>query len=255
MFASLLPTSLSSSVKAIPVSLCKRRTFYSKNIVTYGMKGNEFQGKAYRYNEKQSTYRDYLDAKKNQMVIAVGPSGTGKTSIACSMSLERLFNKEISKIIITRPTVSTGNEMGFLPGTVENKMEPWLAPLYDNFVDEMNRESLQRYIQNSTIEICPLSFIRGRTFSSCWIIADEMQNSTPMEMKTLLTRVGENTKIIVTGDLDQCDLNINGGKNGLEDLLEKVEKNGKSKYTRIVTFTIDDVQRSDFVKYILKMYD
>lgn len=254
MFVSLSPISLSVP-KSMPVSLCERRKFASKSTIICDIKGNGFQGKKYRYNEKQSMYRDYLDAKKNQMVIAVGPSGTGKTSIACSMSLERLVNREISKIIITRPTVSTGTEMGFLPGTVENKMEPWLAPLYDNFVDEIDRESLQTYIKNNSIEICPLSFIRGRTFSSCWIIADEMQNSTPMEMKTLLTRVGENTKIIVTGDIEQCDLKINGGKNGLEDLLEKVEKKGKSKYAKIVTFSIDDVQRSDFVKYILKMYD
>ena len=254
MFTYSINTSL-SHVKTIPISLCKRHAFVSKRGITCDIIGGGFQGKTYRYNEKQSTYRGYLDTKKNKMVIAVGPSGTGKTSIACSTSLERLVNREISKIIITRPTVSTGNEMGFLPGTVENKMEPWLAPLYDNFVDEMNRESLQKHIQNNTIEICPLSFIRGRTFSSCWIIADEMQNSTPMEMKTLLTRVGENTKIIVTGDLDQCDLKISGDKNGLEDLLEKVGKKGKSKYAKIVTFTIDDVQRSDFVKYILKMYD
>lgn len=255
MFTSIMTTSL-RRVKAIPFeSLYKRHRFSATKIVMCDLKRPGLKSKHFRYNEKQSLYRDYLETKKNQMVIAVGPSGTGKTSIACSVSLERLVNKQISKIVITRPTVSTGNEMGFLPGTMENKMEPWLAPLYDNFVDEMDKESLQRYLQNNKIEICPLSFIRGRTFSSCWIIADEMQNSTPMEMKTLLTRVGETTKIIVTGDLAQCDLRNNGGKNGLEDLLEKLEKNMNPKYSRIVSFTMDDVQRSDFVKYILKLYD
>lgn len=252
----MFTSSLTSKFKSMALPLYrKHRLVCTKKVFRCYMKHDaSYQGKHFRYNKKQSLYRESLDTKKKTMVIAVGPSGTGKTSIACSTSLERLIDNQITKIVVTRPMVSTGNEMGFLPGTMENKMDPWLTPLYDNFLDEINKKSLEEYIHNNAIEICPLAYIRGRTFSSCWIIADEMQNSTSMEMKTLLTRVGENSKIIVTGDLDQCDLRQNGQKNGLQDLIEKVKEKNSNKHTDIVTFDIDDVQRSDFVKYVLKLY-
>lgn len=232
------------------------------------IKGGEYHyiKKEFKYNETQCKYRESLTNKKIPLVIAIGPSGTGKTAVACSLSLEQLVTERISKLVITRPTISTGNDLGFLPGTLENKMDPWVAPIYDNFMKEMRLDTLKWYMKNNMIEICPLSYIRGKTFSSCWIIADEMQNSTPMEMKTLLTRVGENTKIIVTGDLDQCDLpqsNSSGENeystpnNGLEDLIKKmrsVSNKNYTKYADIITFSENDVQRSDFVKHILKLY-
>jgi len=198
------------------------------------------------------------------MVIAEGPAGTGKTAIACSVSLEMLMNGRISKIIVTRPTITLGNDIGYLPGDMGNKMEPWIVPIYDNFKEEIDKEYLEKLIKNNIIEIVPLPYIRGRTFSSCWIIADEMQNSSKMEIMTLLTRLGEDSKIIITGDLDQCDLyidndtniNINTNKiqNGLYDLIARIKKNIPSKYIDIIKFTIDDVERSKFVKHILKLY-
>lgn len=223
-----------------------------------GGNNNPSSSKRFRYNEKQQMYREMLGKKKTSLVIAVGPAGTGKTSVACSESLSRLMCDDISKIVVTRPMVSVGDELGFLPGTIGDKMDPWLVPLYDNFLGDIDRPTLDMYLQKKIIEICPLSYIRGRTFSSCWVIADEMQNSTPMEMKTLLTRVGTNAKIIVTGDLDQCDLDCSTGRtttNGLQDLVDRVGEKKESRYTSLIEFSVDDVQRSEFVKYVLNLYD
>lgn len=239
-----------SSMRRTPVKVDRHIIIQCGMNYSHGYKKKQF-----RYNENQSKYREAMDEKNTKLVIAVGPSGTGKTSIACSESLEKLINDEISKIIITRPTVCVGNELGFLPGNLEEKMSPWIVPIYESFLDEIDKPTLDMYINDRIIEICPLSYIRGRTLSSCWIIADEMQNCSPAEMKTLLTRVGDNAKIIVTGDVEQCDLDSAlVATNGLTDLINKVETKKNSKYTCVMQFTIDDVQRSDFVKYIIRLY-
>lgn len=230
-------------------------TKFDKIIACGKYHGRKYEKKKLRYNENQYRYIEELDDKNNRLVIATGPSGTGKTSIACSESLERLMNNDISKIIITRPTVCVGNELGYLPGNLDEKMSPWIVPIYESFLEEIDKKTLNTFVNDRKIEICPLSHIRGRTLSSCWIIADEMQNCTPIEMKTLLTRVGENAKIIVTGDTEQCDLDsklIN--TNGLSDLIYKIEQKNNNKYTNVSRFTINDVQRSEFVKHILKLY-
>ena len=173
-------------------------------------------------NPKQKQYLKMLNNKELPVVLGVGPAGTGKTMFACKVGMEKLLKNDIDKMVITRPTVSVGEDLGYLPGSLEEKMHPWLIPLYDSLSEGITYRSLQKYINDKTIEVCPLAYIRGRTFSNSYIIADEMQNSTEIEMKTLLTRIGMNSKIVLTGDLEQSDLKET---NGLEDLLRKLKKN------------------------------
>ena len=202
-------------------------------------------------NPKQKQYLKHLDNNDIPVVLGVGPAGTGKTLLACKVGVEKLLNKNIEKLVITRPTVSVGEHLGYLPGSLEEKMYPWLIPLYDSFNESITYKSLQKFIHDQTIEICPLSYIRGRTFNNAFIIADEMQNSSEMEMKTLLTRIGKNSKIVLTGDLAQSDLKE---KNGLEDFLNKIENKRDDDFLQIITFDMDDVERSEVVKYLLNLY-
>jgi phosphate starvation-inducible PhoH-like protein len=172
------------------------------------------------------------------LVISTGPAGTGKTMGACAVGLEKLRSGDYERLVVTRPTVPVANEtLGHLPGTLADKMWPWLA-------------HMSEYIDMDKIETLPLSHMRGHTFHNTWVLADEMQNSTVTQMKTLLTRVGESSKVVVTGDLGQSDL---AGTNGLEDLLRRVEAAGDLENVH-VRFTTDDIKRSDFVKYIYKLY-
>ena len=199
-----------------------------------------------------SQYSRVLRATDPKLVIGVGPAGTGKTMHACKQGLYNLKKGNVDKLIITRPTVSIDNEqMGFLPGSLKDKMDPWMYPIYDFFLEEIEKQDLQKLIEKQQLEICPLAYMRGRTFRKSYIIADEMQNASANQIKTLLTRLDENSKIVMTGDLDQCDIY----ESGLEDLLYRLEKcDNKNEYYHIEQFTIKDVKRSDFVKYILSMY-
>lgn len=204
---------------------------------------------------KQSIYEKFMRESTVPLVIGVGPAGTGKTHFACKIALEHLENKTINKIIITRPTIAVGQNIGFLPGDIEAKMEPWLIPIYDNFVKSVDDNKLiKNYFHNNYIEICPLSYIRGRTFDNCFVIADEMQNSSISEMKSLVTRIGYDSKLVITGDIKQSD--IQDDVNGLEDLMSLLEKkNIDTNQIKYVIFDKDDVKRSEFVKYILELYE
>lgn len=221
-----------------------RLTFYHKHNTTTTC--------TLQPNPKQKEYIRNMDDSNIPLVLGVGPAGTGKTMFACKVAMEHLLENRIKKIIITRPVVPLGNEMGFLPGTLEEKMDPWLVPIYDSMKHNMTSKSINQMVHNKTIEICPLAYIRGRTFDETFLIADEMQNSSIMEMKTLLTRVGKDSKVVLTGDLDQSDIE---DKNGLEDLLLKLQKeNDNNGFFKLIEFDNNDIERSELVKYILKLY-
>ena len=205
----------------------------------------------------QDKYVEYLNDENVDMIIAVGPAGTGKTLFACLKAISQLKNGEIKKLVVTRPVVTVEEDIGFLPGNINKKMDPWTRPIFDLFLEFFSKTELDNFIYNNIIEISPLAFMRGRTFKNSFIIADEMQNSSPNQMKMLTTRIGVNSKMIITGDLKQTDIPIN---NGLEDLIERINKyNNKTNNSlhaiKIVTFEKQDIERSDIVKDIINIYD
>ena len=194
--------------------------------------------------------RRYLDLLFSNVpvVIGSGPAGTGKTLLACQAGAKSFVKGDVKKIILTRPAVSVDEQHGFLPGTLEKKMEPWTRPMFYAFQKYMSVKELKELVKNEVIEICPLAYMRGRTFDKAWIIGDEMQNSTPSQMKMLLTRIGEDSKMVVTGDVQQHDRGFE--ENGLSDLIGRVS--GDS--IQHVNFTEEDVVRSRVIRDILKIY-
>ena len=179
------------------------------------------------------------------IVIATGPAGSGKTMFGCQVAAEKLANKECKRLILTRPIVAADEDMGYLPGEMERKMEPWIRPMMDVFENYLTRNQLEKHV---CIE--PLGFMRGRTFNDSFIIADEMQNSTPNQMKMLLTRLGDDSKMIVMGDLKQSDL---GPRNGLADLVKRI-KGLDLEYIEHVIMDDEDILRHPAVAEILKLY-
>lgn len=179
------------------------------------------------------------------IIIATGPAGSGKTMFACQLAAEQLREKQVRKLILTRPIVAADEDMGYLPGEMERKMEPWTRPMMDVFENYLTRNQLEQHVR-----IEPLGFMRGRTFNDAFIIADEMQNSTPNQMKMLLTRLGDNSKMIVTGDLKQSDL---GPRNGLADLVKRI-KDLELEYIEHVIMNDEDILRHPAVAEILKLY-
>jgi phosphate starvation-inducible PhoH-like protein len=201
----------------------------------------------------QILYNNILSKDTEYLVSVVGPAGTGKTFLACIKAIEKLKEDKIEKIVITRPVISVEDEnIGFLPGNIEKKMDPWVRPIYDVFLEFYSKKDMNDLILNNKIEISPLGFMRGRTFKNSLIIADEMQNSTPNQMLMLLTRLGINSKIVITGDLNQSDLK---GKNGLEDLIYKLDNSKLPDNFHLIKFNETDVQRSILVTKILDLYN
>lgn len=196
--------------------------------------------------------KKYINAvKKNTITIGIGPAGTGKTFLAVAMAVKALRDKEISRIILTRPAVEAGERLGFLPGDLQSKIDPYLRPLYDALYEMLGHESCAKHIERMTIEIAPLAYMRGRTLDDSFIILDEAQNTTPEQMKMFLTRLGIGSKIVVTGDLTQTDL-PDGKKSGLAEVVKILKDvDGIS----IHTFTDKDVVRHKLVQKIILAYD
>ena len=202
-------------------------------------------------NESQEKYADILKHKSKKIVVATGPAGTGKTLFATEQGVKKFLEGTYEKLIFTRPSVSVDEDLGYLPGTLEDKMAPWIRPIYDILYNFFTPKEVTALLEDKLIEIAPLGYMRGRTFKNCWIVADEMQNSTVAQMKMLMTRLGENSRLIVTGDLDQYDKS--GEVNGLEDFLSKF-KGKRSPSITSVEFQRDDIQREDVVKEVLDIY-
>lgn len=208
---------------------------------------------------KQKEYYNYLRNDNTTLVVGTGPPGTGKTLLACYIGVEKLLEQKHSKMIITRPCVSIEREMGYLPGDIDNKMDPWLKPIYDSIDISYNSKNVSSNALSGKLEIAPLSFIRGRTFSNAYIIADEMQNASIHEVKSLLTRIGDNCKIIFTGDPSQCDLEQYVQMNGLNDLINKIDESCLNEelnnVIKKIEFSNDDIKRSEFTRLIMELYN
>jgi phosphate starvation-inducible PhoH-like protein len=202
-------------------------------------------------NESQQKYADILKHKSKKIVVATGPAGTGKTLFATEQGVKKFLEGTYEKLIFTRPSVSVDEDLGYLPGTLEDKMAPWIRPIYDILYNFMSPKEVTALIEDKIIEISPLGYMRGRTFKNCWIVADEMQNSTIAQMKMLLTRLGENSRLVITGDLEQFDRQ--NELNGLDDFLSKFKGKRSSSITS-VEFQRDDIQREDVVKEVLDIY-
>ncbi len=212
-------------------------------------------------SENQRLYLSHLQNDKKKMIIVSGPAGTGKTMFACIEAIKQLKDEKIDKIVLTRPIISVEDEeLGFLPGNVQKKMDPWTRPVFDIFQDYFTMQEINSLVQNNIIEISPLGFMRGRTFKNSFIIADEMQNSTPNQMLMLTTRIGEGSKMVITGDVQQKDSKFKL-KCGLSDLIERIEKqndysNSEKDYLyEIVCMEKLDIQRSKIVSQILDLYE
>jgi phosphate starvation-inducible PhoH-like protein len=201
---------------------------------------------------KSLNQRSYVDAiERHDMVFGIGPSGTGKTYLAVAMAVDALLSKEVSRIILARPAVEAGERLGFLPGTIQEKVNPYLRPLYDALYDVLDPDRVERYIEKSIIEIAPIAFMRGRTLNDAFVILDEAQNTTSEQMKMFLTRLGFNSKAVVTGDVTQIDL-PNGRRSGL---VEAVEVVGRVTGISIIYFTERDVVRHSLVQRIIRAYE
>ena len=196
--------------------------------------------------------KDYIRAlKESDIVISNGPAGTGKTYLAVAVALTMLLEKKIDRIILSRPAVEAGERLGFLPGDMKDKVDPYLRPLYDSLYDLLDYEKIQKKIEIGDIEIAPVAFMRGRTLKNSFAILDEAQNATDIQIKMFLTRIGENSKIVVNGDSSQIDL-INKNHSGLlrsKDLLKNLDE------ISVVDFDHTDVVRHPLVTKIVKAYD
>ena len=202
-------------------------------------------------NPHQQQYMNILKNPAKKIVIVNGPAGTGKTLFATQEGIRRFLLGSYEKLVFTRPSVSVDEDLGYLPGTLEEKMAPWVRPIYDVLYQFVTPKEVQQHMENKIIEIAPLGYMRGRTFKNTWIVADEMQNSTVSQMKMLLTRLGENSRLIITGDLEQYDRP--NEMNGLEDFLNKL-KGKRSPSITDFEFERADIQREEVVREVLDIY-
>jgi len=218
----------------------------------------------YPKTENQIKYVDQLSNENNTIIIALGPAGTGKTLFACSEAIKQLKFGMIDKIIITRPLVTVEEDLGFLPGNINKKMDPWTRPIFDIFLEVFSQREIDVMVLNNIIEISPLAYMRGRTFKNAFIIADEMQNSSPNQMMMLTTRIGVNSKMVITGDLKQTD---KGNNSGLSDFVDRFElykkydinaqKNDsetENKNIEVIYLGKSDIERNPIVKKIIDIY-
>ncbi len=215
------------------------------NVIVYNINGRPI------YPRTENQCRLVEEFKKNDMLFAVGPAGTGKTYTAIALAVKALKNREIRKIILSRPAVEAGEKLGFLPGDMRDKIDPYLQPLYDALEDMVPMSKLKEFMDNNVIQIAPLAFMRGRTLNDAIVILDEAQNTTPQQIKMFLTRMGSNTKMIITGDLTQIDLPQNSGSGLLHALhiLKGVKGIG------FVTLDKKDIVRHRLVTRIVEAYE
>jgi len=204
----------------------------------------------YARSPNQQTYLQKLQDETKSIVLAIGPAGTGKTMLAVQNGIKQFQEGLVDKIIVTRPAVSVDEDLGFLPGTLNEKMAPWTRPIFDVLGEYYQTKDIAKMLEEGVIEISPLAYMRGRTFKNAYIIADEMQNATINQMKMLLTRLGEGSKMVVTGDLAQADrVNDNGLVNFCSLLTSKTLK-----HIDIVQFDHKDIERHNAVKEVLSLY-
>ena len=215
------------------------------DVVAITHRGRRIQCKTLGQKEYVSAVRD------GELTLAVGPAGTGKTYLAMALAVVALKNKEVERIVLTRPAVEAGERLGFLPGDMTQKVDPYLRPLYDALYEIMGVESYQRLVERGTLEVAPLAFMRGRTLSDAFIILDEAQNTTPEQMKMFLTRLGAGSRCIVTGDISQIDLQ-KGKKSGLVEAMEVLRD---VQGIHIVELTHKDVVRHELVQKIVRAYE
>lgn len=203
-----------------------------------------------------STKNDYIKKLHKQeipILICTGPTGTGKTFLSCREGIHQILSGRYKKLIITRPTISIDNEqLGYLPGDINKKMTPWLIPIYNSFEQTIGVKQFEKLMKEKVIEICPFAYLRGRTFDDSFVIADEMQNSSVMQIKTLMTRIGNNTKLIINGDSAQSD---DSRKNGLSDFLKRTSTyKNEIKYIEYINLSEEDIVRHPVVVEVLDIY-
>jgi phosphate starvation-inducible PhoH-like protein len=214
-------------------------------VILHGPNGKIIRART----ENQKKLVEYVE--KNDIVFALGPAGTGKTYTAVALAVRALKNKEIKRIILARPAVEAGENLGFLPGDLKEKIDPYLRPLYDALDDMILADKLKSLLESRVIEIAPMAFMRGRTLDNCFVILDEAQNATDMQLKMFLTRMGPHAKVIITGDLTQIDL----PKKQQSGLMKAVKILKNIKGIKIAYLTVNDVVRHKLVKEIIKAYD
>ncbi len=215
------------------------------DVICYTARGKQIRSKT--LGQKK-----YVQAiRKNEIVFSIGPAGTGKTYLAVAMAVSAFKNEEVNRIILTRPAVEAGENLGFLPGDLQEKVDPYLRPLYDALFDLMGTDTYQNYIERGLIEIAPLAYMRGRTLDDAFIILDEAQNTTPEQMKMFLTRMGIGSKAIITGDITQIDL-PHGRASGLKKVTEVLEK---VKGIEFIYLSQADVVRHPLVQRIIEAYE
>ena len=226
---------------------------FPSNVINIDQRLNEKRKRVQIYpkNLSQETYLLKLNDPNKMIVFAIGPAGTGKTMLGVQWAVDQLKYGSADKIIITRPAVSVDEQHGFLPGDLNEKMEPWTKPIFDVFTENFNAREIENFVKEGVIETSPLAYMRGRTFKNAVIVADEMQNATPSQMKMLLTRLGQGSKMVVTGDLQQAD---RPSTNGLLEFLHLYNNFNGHRYVDLVQFDIEDVERHEAVKEILNIY-
>ena len=226
---------------------------FPNNVINIDHRLNEKRRRVQIYPKSlsQETYLLKLNDPNKMIVFAIGPAGTGKTMLAVQWAIDQLKYGSADKIIITRPAVSVDEEHGFLPGDLNEKMAPWTKPIFDVIAENFNAREIENFIKEGVIETSPLAYMRGRTFKNAVVVADEMQNATPSQMKMLLTRLGQGSQMVVTGDLQQADRPSN---NGLLEFLGLYNNFQGHRYVDLVKFDVQDVERHDAVKEILAIY-